>query len=80
MMNIKYKRVFVSCFLLCRTSMDSGKVSRLVFSRFLNMHQNFENVKEKPTGKTCFSRARAGVCVCGVCACLIYSTVKASPD
>ena len=29
--------------------------SRLVFSRFLDLHGNFGIVKEKPTRKTCFS-------------------------
>ena len=32
--------------------------TRLVFSRFLNLHGSLENVKEKPTRKTCFFREK----------------------
>ena len=32
--------------------------SRLVFSRFLDLHGSLGNVKEKPAKKTCFSREK----------------------
>ena len=35
-------------------------VSRLVFSRFLDLRGNFGIVKGKPTRKTCFSRGKKG--------------------
>ena len=33
-------------------------LTRLVFSRFLDLRGNLGNVKEKPTSKTCFSREK----------------------
>ena len=40
------------------------KSGRLVFSRFFDISGNLGNVKEKPTGKTCFSREMECLALC----------------
>ena len=58
------KKVYLTAFyhLFFKTGRKNNDLqkseTRWVFSRFFDIHGNLGNVKEKPTGKTCFSREK----------------------